>query len=375
MKIGFDAKRLYCNATGLGNYSRTIVKNLSVLFPENEYHLYSPEIKDLPESTFFLNNPILKTHLPKSPFKALWRSYFVNKQFKRDQLDIYHGLSHEIPFGIRQTKIKSIVTIHDLIFKVIPETFPAIDRHIYNLKFRYSCQVADKVIAISESTKNDIVRFYNIDPAKIEVVYQSCNPLFFDVEPPVTMEETAGSYALPSQYLLYVGSVEERKDLKTLIRAMDLLPKGLKIPLVVIGRGKKYMQETKRLVNQLKLDKYVIWIEDLQNNQHLKTIYQNAEIFIYPSKYEGFGLPVIEALLSKTPVITTDSSSLPEAGGPDSFYFKSGNAEELSHGIEDVLTNENLRKNMAVKGYEYAIKKFNVKKTTRDLMDIYQTII
>jgi len=321
MKIGFDSKRLFCNFTGLGNYSRTLLKNLNDFYPDNDYYLYTPKIRRTPETDLFLSDPIYKTRMPETIFRSFWRTFSIKKQLETDAIQLFHGLSNEIPANLYKTPIKSIVTIHDLIFKSYPDTYKPIDRRIYDLKFKYACNHADRIIAISENTKKDITEFYNIDPNKIEVIYQACNPIYYNLKNKHTNDLVIKQYHLPPEYLLSVGSVEPRKNLKRVIESFRFLKKDLHIPLVIIGKGGKYKQETLEMVRKAGLDKLVIRIDRLANNSDLQSIYQNSKALIYPSLYEGFGLPVAEALLCKTPVVTSGKSSLKEAGGPGSLYI------------------------------------------------------
>ena len=374
MKIGFDAKRLYSNFSGLGNYSRSLVKNLQEFHPENEYHLYTPKLIETSETSFFSDNPYFNTHLAKSLFKSYWRSISIVNQLKKDGVELYHGLSNEIPLNLKKSKIKSIVTIHDLIFKVLPETYPRIDRKIYDLKFRNSCENADKIIAISDSTKRDIVQFYNIDPDKIEVIYQSCNPLFYES---IEKDRTDMSFnkQIPNEFLLFVGNIEKRKNINLILEAYKYIEPALKIPLLVIGGGRSYTQDFKNFITANKLQNEVIWISDLVDNTNLKMIYRKATALVYPSHYEGFGLPVVEALLSKTPVITSNTSSLPEAGGPKSRYIDPNSPQELGAAINEVLSSEDLRNEMIQTGYEYANEKFAPDHLTHQLMECYESIL
>jgi len=371
MRIGFDAKRLYCNFTGLGNYSRSLLKNLGEFYSDNEYYLYTPEVKHCPETNFFLENSAYQTYIAGGLLKSFWRSYSIVDQLKKDNIQLYHGLSHELPINIHKTNIRSIVSIHDLIFKVYPNTYRAFDRSIYDLKFKYSCNHADRIIAISKSTKDDIINYYNINPDKIDVVYQSCNPLYYKAQDTKKANAVLQQYKIPNEYLLSVGSVEERKNLKVIIKAYQGLPSDLRIPLVIVGRGNQYKNEVKELIKVNGIEKLVLWIDYLGNNQDLQAIYQNARALIYPSFYEGFGLPVVEALLSKTPVITSNTSSLPEAGGSDSIYIDPNNADELAAAIQKVLTDSRLRENMMDKGYLYAMENFAAEIVTRQMVESY----
>ena len=183
MKLAFDAKRITHNATGLGNYSRFIVNSLINSYPENSYHLYSPDKGKkhlralIPEQEnvifHYLENEILG-----SLGKAWWRSCGIIGDLKKEKPALFHGLSNELPFGLSKAGIPSVVTIHDLIFIRYPQFYKTIDRNIYNFKFRKACLLADKIVAVSEMTKQDIIRIYKVPEEKIDVVYQGCDVSF-----------------------------------------------------------------------------------------------------------------------------------------------------------------------------------------------------
>lgn len=372
LHIAFDAKRLFHNFTGLGNYSRTLVQNLAHFHPEHQYHLYSPKLNTHPETQAFLSPTKFHTHTANGTLKAWWRTRGILSDLKEHDTDIYHGLSHEIPIGIRQTSIKSVVTIHDLIFKVYPDFFPWIDRQIYDFKFKYACQKADKIIAISENTKRDIIRFYNIPEEKIQVIYQTCQEIFKEILPKEKRLQGLEKYNLPKDFLLYVGSIIERKNLMNIVQALELLPTDLKIPLVVVGSGKKYKQKVQEYIAAKKLEQYVYFINiDFQD---LPALYQQAQLFIYPSVYEGFGIPIIEALYSQTPVITTKVSSLPEAGGPAAYYVNEPTAEQIATGIEKILSHHHLQEQMIQAGNIYT-ENFDKKYLSDKLMGLYRKLM
>lgn len=374
MKIGFDAKRLFANTTGLGNYSRSLAENLQLLHPEHEYHLFTPKAKKTNRTELFFSKAFI-IHESKALLKAYWRSISVVKDLKKNGIELYHGLSNELPYRLQDQGIKSVVSIHDLIFKVYPETYSLSERIIYDLKFKYACKHSDKIIAISESTKNDIVRFYHIEPSKIEVIYQTCNPIFYKLRSAQENAQTISDYNLPQKYFLYVGSVEQRKNLKLIIEAYSLHKKEIKTPLVIIGRGGKYKEECRSLIQSYGLEASFIWLENLKDNAHLQSVYQMAAALIYPSFYEGFGLPVAEALLSKTPVITADTSSLREAGGPDSIYIDPKNSTALSDAMIRIQSDKDLVTRMVDRGYEYAHRMFAPEPLTEQMMQCYLSVI
>lgn len=379
MNIGFDAKRAYNNATGLGEYSRTLISSLAEFYPDHDYYLFSPK-KGTNFNLQRQNVHLVLPAFPQSLFSSLWRSSLVKDDLKKSNIDIYHGLSHEIPYGIQNTDITSVVTIHDLIHERYPEQYNPIDVKIYRKKFRYACENADTIIAISHQTKNDIIKFYKIPPEKITVCYQSCNPIFSYQVDNHEKESIKRKYQLPDKYFLYVGSIIERKNLLTICKALLQL-KHLKTPLVVIGNGEKYKQQVKDFIKENNLQHQVMFLSEKQvskdidfiSSKDFPAIYQSAIAMIYPSIYEGFGIPVLEALFSKLPVITSNVSSLPEAGGDAAYYIDPTNADEMATTMEKLYNDEGLRNSLIEKGIAHA-QNFTTKKCAAAVMDVYKSL-
>lgn len=373
-KIGFDAKRLFNNFTGLGNYSRNLLHDLPSRNPDFEFHLYTPSIN--PElSANYYPSDLFNVHLPSNAIKLAWRSFGITNDLIKNEINLYHGLSNEIPFNFPKNKIKSVVTIHDLIFKIYPNTYPLIDRQIYNLKCKYACKHADLILACSESSKNDICKYYATNPDKIKVLYQSCNPEFKIEKNSALIKSILNKYKLPNQYYLYVGSIEQRKNLLLLIDAYSQLPNDLKIPLVIVGRNSAFKQELLHKAAKLQLLNQIVFVHDLKSVQDLSAVYQSAELFIYPSRYEGFGIPILEAALSKTAIITSNSSSLPEAGGPDCNYFNPDSSEELCFQIEKILIDQEYKRATIEKTYKYVELQFNNYSIQDQLMHYYKNLL
>jgi glycosyltransferase involved in cell wall biosynthesis len=372
MTIAYDAKRLFQNFTGLGNYSRTLLKNLATYYPEHQYQLFAPKVLSHPSTQYFIDNQLFNLHNSPHRFHSWWRTFGLAKEIEQSKAHLFHGLSHEIPVGIqRNPKLKTIVTMHDLVFKIYPEYTPVLQRKVYDIKFKYACQNSDVIIAISEQTKRDIIEFYNINPNKIQVIYQTCADTFQDWTlpiPPLSLK------TLPSEYMLYVGSVIERKNLLRIVEAMTILPSDLQIPLVVVGDGGDYVAKIKAFAKAKQIDHKIIWIEKMIYEE-LPLLYRNASVFLYPSEYEGFGIPVIEALFSKTPVITSNVSCLPEAAGLNSFLVNPKSSEAIADAIYNTLTNNDLRQKMITEGVNYAQQHFAAKKVTTEVLNLYQSIL
>lgn len=371
MRIGFDAKRLYCNFTGLGNHNRATLAGLLRHFPEHEYHLYTPRIIENAETHFFLEHEKAHTHRPVLLPGVLWRSFGIPAQLKADGIELYHGLTNELPLNLKSCEVKSIVTIHDLIFKVYPETYHWIDRQMYDLKFSRAARQADAVVAVSEATKRDLVRFYGISEEKIEVIYPICNEAFL-----TEGEETETlPFELPEAYFLSVGSVIKRKNLELLVKAYSLLPESYRLPVLVVGDGKRYKKHVLELLRHHGLSEHFWWLNAIADNLKLKQLYQKATALIYPSVYEGFGLPVAEAHFCRTPVITSNVSSLPEAAGPHAISIDPFDAGALVEAIRHLLDDDTARKAMAEKAYDFAWRQFHPGKLTDQLMGLYSKLL
>lgn len=372
LKIGFDAKRLFNNFTGLGNYSRSLISGLNEFYPENEYNLFSPRVQSKTDTKEFLDDPY-KIITPTWESNSLWRSITCTKQINELHLNIFHGLSHELPIGIRKTGAKSLVTIHDLIYKTYPNDFNFIDRNIYDYKFRYACENSNRIIAVSKSTKSDIVALYGVPTEKIDVVYQSCHSNFKTLIKPDYLNTVLEKYNLPNKYILYVGSIIERKNLLGIVKALQKIKDQTKIPLVVVGKGKEYQQKVQEYIADNHLENQIIFTSEI-SYLDLPAIYQSASLFIYPSKYEGFGIPIIEALWSKTPVITSNISSLPEAAGKDACFCDPNDENSIAENILRVLNDNNYADSLVNKGFEH-VQQFESIENAKKLMDIYYDLL
>ncbi len=371
MKIGFDAKRAFFNTSGLGNYCRGTINQLLQYYPENEYILYTPSLKN---SIHFKGKDKADIITPENTadrlFPSIWRSSRMSRRLQSDRLNLFHGLSNELPKGIHKTGIPSVVTIHDLIIFRHPGFYRFFDRKIYLAKFRYCSKVANKIIATSEQTKKDVIRFLNVNEEKISVVYQGCDPAYYlnvDDEIKIKIRE---KYSLPGQYLLMVGTIEERKNLLGVIKAID--QNKIDMPLVVIGKPTPYLEIVKAYIASHHL-KHIYFYHNVPNND-LPALYQMATVFVYPSQFEGFGIPVLEALASGMPVITSKKGCFSEVGGKASLYVNPNEPDEIGEALKKVLTDEALQETMKKEGLEHA-KKFSEEEVAKNTMGVYKEVI
>ena len=375
MRIGFDAKRFFNNFTGLGNYSRFVVEALSHHYPENEYWLYTPKARQHADVDALLQLSNVKTKLPSAvvaPLKlgSIWRSMHVAKLAHRNGVQLFHGLSNELPLSIPKD-LKTVVTIHDLIFKRYPQFYNPVDVRIYSWKFHEACLSADRIVAISQQTKEDIMHYLNISEDKIDVIYQGCHPIFKKEYSAEEQARVKQKYQLPAEFILNVGTIESRKNALAIVKA--IVAANITLPLVIVGKATLYLRQVQEFIEQHKLSNQVIFIHTVQFLD-LPMIYRAAKVFVYPSLFEGFGIPVVEAIASGVQVITSTGSCFSEAGGPDCLYADPTNHEQLGDAMQTVLSNSDQSKKMIERSSQY-IQRFEPKVIATDLMRVYSELV
>ena len=370
MRIGFDAKRAFNNTSGLGNYSRNTIKVLGEHFPDNQYLLYTPHINGNLDFRLTEGSDIKTPGTFGKYSGPLWRSIALSRILIKDGVDLYHGLSHDLPIGMKNSPVKKVVTIHDMIAFKHPGMFSPINRFIYKKKIAHSCSIADTIIAISRQTREDILEFLDIDPSAIKVVYQTCDPLFYRASDENVRNRVRKKYGLPRDFILSVGTIEPRKNLPSVIKAMYL--GKIDIPLVVVGKKTGYIKTVNDTIRSSGM-KNVFFLENVPVEE-LAAIYQMAMVFVYPSLYEGFGIPILEALSSGTPVVTSKGSCFSETAGSDSLYVDQHNNEELAATISRVLGDGKLRKKMIEGGRNHAAN-FQQNKIAEKMMDVYKSTL
>ncbi|MDF2516763.1 MAG: glycosyl transferase family 1 [Sphingobacterium sp.] len=370
MNIAYDAKRYFLNKTGLGNYSRDLIRILETYYPENNYIKYTTKLGGLDLNNQDSSKTVRLPHgLINKLLPSLWRNNRIVNDLIQDKIDIYHGLSGEIPFNLHKTAIKSITTIHDLIFIRFPELYKPIDRYIYNQKAKHAVLQSDKIIAISQQTKSDLIDTYNLAEDKIEVIYQTCHTSFKTKKTQEQKDAIRTKYNLPQHFILNVGTIEPRKNAFQIVKAIEKLDTSL----VIVGRKTNYAKEIMRFVERTGMAKRVLFMEGL-SMQELATIYVMADLFVYPSKFEGFGIPIIEALYSGLPVITSNSGVFPEAGGPSSCYVNPEDIDAIQFAIESILSSDSIRSQMINNGLEY-VKRFDEDRIASQLIQCYKNVL
>ena len=374
LTIGYDAKRAVSNGTGLGNYCRTLLNDLGTIDTTDSFRLYVPDLGrddlrsqlDMPRNMSFVTpaNKLVK------PLRSLWRIKGIVNDLKRDGVDIYHGLTGELPLGLSEAGIKSVVTIHDLIFMRCPEYYNPVDVAIYKWKFRNTCKQADRIIAISECTRRDIMELGEIDDSRIDVVYQSCDTRFRLLVSPEQKQDVRARYSLPKRYVLFVGTIEERKNALLAAQALPYLSD--EIHLVLVGRQTAYAKTITSFARQNGLANRIHMLSGVPTSD-LYAIYQQAECFVYPSRYEGFGIPIIEAIQSRLPVIACTGSCLEEAGGPDNVYVDPDEPQEMAMAIKSITDNPDAARQIVTRSLDY-IRRFENGNVAQEMLNVYRSL-
>ena len=376
MIIGVDAKRIVRNATGLGNYGRTLVNDLAAVVPDDwQLRLYAP---DAGRDT--LRSQVMETerlryvyphHWPGSIGRSLWRIGPIVRDLKRDGVQLYHGLTGELPVGINKSGIRSVVTIHDLIFLRHPEYYHQLDVKIYKWKFHQTVREADRIIAISERTKQDIMELGGVAADRIDVIYQSCSPRYASAVSPQLADEVRSRYQLPERFILSVGSIEARKNIAEAVAALNHLPED--IHLVAVGRPTEYAELVLMSINQSALESRVHFLHNVPDAD-LQALYQLAEVFVYPSRYEGFGIPIIEAIHSGLPVVAATGSCLEEAGGPDCLYVSPDDEKAMAVAIARVLKGAEGREERIRRSRDY-VRRFEGTDVASQVLEVYRRVL
>jgi glycosyltransferase involved in cell wall biosynthesis len=375
MKIGFDAKRAFLNKTGLGNYSRFVLRTLTEFFPDNKYLLYTPQSNRVhAELQPLIDQRSVQVRTPTGPMamaglSAVWRSYSLTKQAEKEGVQLFHGLSNELPIA-KSNKVRKVVTLHDVLFLRYPHLYNLVDLAIYKQKTKWACKAADRIVAISQQTAQDLIDFYKVPSSKIDVVYQGCHPSFRVEYDSYVLDRIASKYSLPQDFVLNVGTLEARKNALLILQAMAQLKNKIQLPLVLVGRATRYKEELMTYARKHNLIDQVHFLHNVPF-EDLPKIYQLSRMFVYPSVFEGFGIPILEALSSRVPVITSKGSCFPEAGGPHSIYINPNDPEELADAILRVINNPTMATKMIIDGVAHSLG-FEDAKVAQDLMNVYK---
>jgi len=366
MKIGYEAKRIYHNASGLGNFGRNLIRSLAQEAPQHHYYLYNYK----PGRINFEAGASVQEKRPKSAnglLANIWRQRLVSGRAQKDGVEIFHGLAQELPYGLAKKKIKAIVTVHDLIFLRYPNLYKKIDRNIYLKKLKHACKVADLVVAVSRQTRQDLIDYLQVPAEKIVVIYQGCDPLYWE-QHQNNIVPLLEKYQLPERFALFVGTLEPRKNPTLVAEACA----ELEIPLVLVGKPTAYWQ---KFTKASTTHQQSFWQHlRVESTRDLATLYTMADLFVYPSIFEGFGIPVLEALATETPVITSHTSALPEVAGPGAQLIDVNSKSELKKALAFFWQDEQARESAINQGNSF-VKQFQDTVIAKQWLDTYEKVL
>lgn len=372
MRIGIDATALPPQPVGAGNYIIQLIRALASLKVNDEFVIFAQQrghaLISLPENDSF-ELIILEDRNPGS--RLIWEQTLYPQLIRKSGVDLLHSMHYTRPVKL---PCASVVTFHDMTFFLYPELHTRAKRLFFPLAIRASARQADALTAVSESTRQDAIRVLGISPEKIVATQLGVDPTFRPINDAAIKRKIAEKYDLPERFILYVGLLEPRKNLPMLIRAYKrLIDGGENFKLVLVGRYGWMYEELLRQINNLDLEE-MVHFTGYVSQEDLPLVYNLSSLFVYPTLYEGFGLPALEAMACGVPVITTDVSSLPEIVGEAGILVPVNNVEALYGAMIAVLGDEDLRRKMINKGIQRAAK-FTWEQTAILTFQVYQQVM
>lgn len=333
LRIGIDGRVLTRRRTGIGRYLISLVASLQGIDASNQYIVYVHKPIDNPFAV--APNWQFKVISQSFPFSVgfVWLNTIIPRHLREDAIDVFWGPEQLLPLaGVGQTKL--VLTVHDLVSYVYPETQTVTSRIIGQTLVKHSIRKADKIIAVSASTKRDLERVLSVPERRITTIHEGVDATLMGLHDAAKLP----TGLVAGKYVLFVGTFEPRKNLSRLVRAYKCLPSEVRnrYPLVLAGAKGWKSRRLPQLIRSLELGDQTMVMEQISDGL-LSCLYANATVFVFPSLYEGFGLPVLEALATGCTVITSRASSLPEVGGSLAYYIDPENVEELTACLADVL--------------------------------------
>lgn len=378
MKLALELQSCLKNKSGIGIYTYELSKRLQqykdIKFTGHIFNFINRNdiSKDLDGIDIEKN---ICSLFPYGVYRRIWHYIPIKYNWLfRDNADIYHFFNFIVPPRI---KGKVITTIHDMTYELYPETMDK--RNLKRIKndIQYSVDRSDKIITVSESSKNDIIKFLNVDESKIEIVYNGVDYEKFNKYYTEDIKLIVrNKYNLPQNYILYMGTLEPRKNIDSIIEAFALIKKQKdfdNIKLVIAGKKGWLFEDIFNLVDKLNLKDHVIFT-DYVDETDKPIIYNMAKLFVFPSLYEGFGIPVLEAMASSVPVIASNVSSLPEVAGNAAILVNPKDIEGIAKNIIKILSDDDLKNELVRKGHIQA-QKFTWEASAEKLYNIYKEIM
>lgn len=361
-RFGYNKDTGLPNRVGSSVYCFELLTNLAKLDKENNYEIYMPQspTNDLPKATDKWRYTVL-------PSRKMWTITSLSLNLlKNRSLDVFFTPTHYLPIFSPK---KSVVSILDVSYIYFPQLFKKKDLIQLKKWTKYSARKSDKILTISESSKSDIIKEYGVSGNKIEVIYPGINTSL-PVNNKLKMEDLEKKFGIKNKYILFVGTLQPRKNIERLIEAYSKIETD--VSLVIVGRRGWQFEEILNAPEKYNVKDKVLFLENV-SDEDLPAIYRNAEFFILPSLYEGFGIPVLEAMSYETPVITSNVSSLPEVGGDAALYVDPNDADDIANKMKKLLGDNNLKKQLIEKGKKQ-VEKFSWEKSARQTLEVLEGV-
>lgn len=368
MRIGIDIRILSMLSDRAGLYQHTynLVSNLLKINHENDYLLLStsrgPDLEGIPEKN------LLK--LPAKITVPLLEKLSLPVELLTGRLDIFHGPCFFVP---RCLNCKSIVTVHDLMALRHPDFLTPESEYFFKRRLK-AAKRANAVIAVSDFTKKEIMELLKIEEGRIRVIHNGIDRSFRPMEDGAMIEVVKAKYGIRGHYFLFVGNIEPKKNIESLLRACVLLRRStnFRYPLLIVGKKALGFKSVWKIVQDLQAEKETIFTDVVDNNE-LPYLYSGAEIFIFPSLFEGFGMPVIEAMACGTPVVASNRSSIPEIAGDAALLVDPLNIDGIAEAMYNLLSDQYLKKRLVEKGLKRAMA-FSWEKAVRETLELYREV-
>ena len=371
MKIAIDATIIRKENTGTGFYIINLINGLAKIKDGNDYYIFmnnelSKEFFNFENNNFHIINKNFKNRI----FRVIWQFFLFPFELKKLKVRVLHSPNYITP--LFKLGFKVIVTIHDLTFYLFPEKFTVTKRLLFKYMLPLFIKISDKIIAVSNNTKKDILKFFKISESKVIVTFESY-PEYYTYNNDSNDQNILTKYGIGSKYLLFVGMIEPRKNILSILKSFKEIDSDLELDLVIAGKKGWYYKEIELYLEKLLRIgiKNKIIFTGYVSEPELKYLYQNAFIFIYPSIYEGFGIPPLQAMACKVPVITSNLSSLPEVVGDAAIMVNPYDINKISEAIRTLYNDLDKRSELVNKGVIQS-KKFSLENFAKNTIDVYR---
>jgi glycosyltransferase involved in cell wall biosynthesis len=367
MRVAIDARKLH--DFGIGTYIRNLLRHLARIDQSSEFVLLCAPADMHVAPTL---GPNFRAVLEPSPNYSIREQWHVPMVLQREKPDVYHAPHYVLPAAVTAP---SVVTIHDCIHLIFPQYLPNRRAYLYARTAMWAAaRRADAILTVSEASKRDILRFFDVKPEKVVVVHNAIDERFWMPPADEDVARVRERYQLEHGFVLYAGNIKPHKNLVRLIEAFDQIRKGgfEEMKLLIIGDEMSKMPQLRRAVHQHHLHKHVRFLGYV-SDETLAILYRLAEVFVFPSIYEGFGLPPLEAMASGTPVVTSNVSSLPEVTGDAAVLVNPHDTSSIVAGMRRVLSDPAFANQLRLKGPVRA-REFSWERSVAKTHDLYRRV-